>query len=421
MSAHPSSRRNLAEMVRMRAKARGDAIAYEFEGRQTSFRGVRPQDQSRCQRADRDRREAARAHRLSRQEQRHLFRAAAGRDEGQCGDGAGELAARRPGSRLHRRGLQGAGAVRRSRNSSRRSATSSDKLPNVRTVITTEGGAPEWQDFTAWRDAQSADDPKVAISPQGHRDPALHFRHDRQAKGRDAVARQFPQSRQTGNDRKPDWNKWNTDDVSLVAMPIFHIGGSGWGVMGLYHGASGVIAREFDPTKVLDFFEQSGITKLFMVPAAMQFVVRQPRARQVDFSRLKYMLYGASPIPRGAAEGMHRSLQMRLRADVRHDRNHRHHRRAAAGRSCRGAGADALGRQGPARHRACDPRCRRQPVAAAAGRRDRHPLRLQHGGLLESAGSDRARRSARTAGCAPATPATSTRTAISTSTTASRT
>ena len=60
---------------------------------------------------------------------------------------------------------------------------------------------------------------------------------------------------------KPDWNKWTEDDVSLVAMPIFHIGGSGWGVMGLYHGAKGVIAREFDPTKVLDFFEQSGITK----------------------------------------------------------------------------------------------------------------------------------------------------------------
>jgi fatty-acyl-CoA synthase len=58
-----------------------------------------------------------------------------------------------------------------------------------------------------------------------------------------------------------------------------------------------VIAREFDPTKVLDFFERSAITKLFMVPAAMQFVVRQPRAREVDFSRLKYMLYGASPIP----------------------------------------------------------------------------------------------------------------------------
>ena len=88
---------------------------------------------------------------------------------------------------------------------------------------------------------------------------------------------------ETGKDEKPDWNKWTEDDVSLVAMPIFHIGGSGWGVMGLYHGAKGVIAREFDPTKVLDFFEQSGITKLFMVPAAMQFVVRQPRARRSIF------------------------------------------------------------------------------------------------------------------------------------------
>ena len=34
-----------------------------------------------------------------------------------------------------------------------------------------------------------------------------------------------------------------------------------------------------------------------MVPAAMQFVVRQPRAKTVDFSRLKHMPYGASPIP----------------------------------------------------------------------------------------------------------------------------
>ena len=62
----------------------------------------------------------------------------------------------------------------------------------------------------------------------------------------------------TGGAERPDWNKWSTDDVSLVAMPVFHIGGSGWGVLGLYHGAKGVIAREFDPTKVLDFFEQSG-------------------------------------------------------------------------------------------------------------------------------------------------------------------
>jgi long-chain acyl-CoA synthetase len=63
------------------------------------------------------------------------------------------------------------------------------------------------------------------------------------------------------------------------------------------NGAKGVVAREFDPMKVLDFIEHDRVSKMFMVPAALQIVVRLPRAREVDFSRLKYILYGASPIP----------------------------------------------------------------------------------------------------------------------------
>jgi acyl-CoA synthetase (AMP-forming)/AMP-acid ligase II len=171
------------------------------------------------------------------------------------------------------------------------------QLPDVRTIITTEGGAPEWQDFVAWRDAQSADDPKVAIEPKNIAIQLYTSGTTGKPKGAMLSHSNFLSLVRAGGDERPAWNVWTEDDVSLVAMPIFHIGGSGWGVLGLYHGARGVIAREFDPTKVLDFFEQSGITKLFMVPAAMQFVVRQPRARQVDFSKLRYMLYGASPIP----------------------------------------------------------------------------------------------------------------------------
>ena len=171
------------------------------------------------------------------------------------------------------------------------------QLPSVRTFVATEGGAPGWLNYAAWRDAQSGEDPKVEID---RKDIAIQLYTSGttgKPKGAMLSHANFLNLVESGQDQKPDWNKWSEDDVSLVAMPIFHIGGSGWGVMGLYHGARGVIAREFDPTKVLDFFEQSGITKLFMVPAAMQFVVRQPRARSVDFSRLKYMLYGASPIP----------------------------------------------------------------------------------------------------------------------------
>ncbi len=171
------------------------------------------------------------------------------------------------------------------------------QLPSVRTFMTTEGGAADWPDFTAWRDAQSGDDPKVTIDDKDIAIQLYTSGTTGKPKGAMLSHANFLSLVRAGGAERPDWNKWSNDDVSLVAMPVFHIGGSGWGVLGLYHGAKGVIAREFDPTKVLDFFEQSGITKLFMVPAAMQFVVRQPRAREVDFSKLKYMLYGASPIP----------------------------------------------------------------------------------------------------------------------------
>jgi acyl-CoA synthetase (AMP-forming)/AMP-acid ligase II len=171
------------------------------------------------------------------------------------------------------------------------------QLPSVHTFVATEGGAPGWQEFAAWRDAQRDDDPNVPISRQDIAIQLYTSGTTGKPKGAMLSHANLLNLVESGRDQRPDWNKWTENDVSLVAMPIFHIGGSGWGVMGLYHGAKGVIAREFDPTKVLDFFEQSGITKMFMVPAAMQFVVRQPRARQVDFSRLKYMLYGASPIP----------------------------------------------------------------------------------------------------------------------------
>jgi acyl-CoA synthetase (AMP-forming)/AMP-acid ligase II len=171
------------------------------------------------------------------------------------------------------------------------------QLPDLRTIIATEGGASEWLDYAAWHKAQSAADPDIEIN---RGDVAIQLYTSGttgKPKGAMLSHANLLNLMEAGEGEKPEWNKWTEQDVSLVAMPVFHIGGSGWGLLGLYSGAKGVIAREFDPTKVLDFIEHSRISKLFMVPAAMQFVVRQPRARQVDFSNLKYMLYGASPIP----------------------------------------------------------------------------------------------------------------------------
>jgi fatty-acyl-CoA synthase len=172
------------------------------------------------------------------------------------------------------------------------------QLPGVRTVIAMEGGAPDWQDFAAWRDAQSDQDPELPLASDDVAMQLYTSGTTGKPKGAMLSHRNFlTLLRIADTPDNPDWNVWTSSDVSLVAMPMFHIGGIGWAVFGLYHGAKNVIAREFDPARVLDDFERHGISKLFLVPAAMQFIVRQPRVREMDFGRLRYILYGASPIP----------------------------------------------------------------------------------------------------------------------------
>lgn len=94
-----------------------------------------------------------------------------------------------------------------------------------------------------------------------------------------------------------DWDRWSVDDVALVAMPIAHVGGSGFGLMTLFHGATALIEREFTPEGLLAAIRNQGVSKFFIVPTALQIVIRAPGARETDWSRIKHILYGASPMP----------------------------------------------------------------------------------------------------------------------------
>ena len=93
------------------------------------------------------------------------------------------------------------------------------------------------------------------------------------------------------------YTKWEDDEAVLVAMPCAHIGGTGLGIMALAAGLPGVVLAEFNPDGVFDAVEQHGVTRFFMVPAALQMLLMHPRCASVDYSRLKYILYGAAPIP----------------------------------------------------------------------------------------------------------------------------
>ena len=74
--------------------------------------------------------------------------------------------------------------------------------------------------------------------------------------------------------------KWGVDEtsVSLVAMPLFHIGGCGWANVALAKGGTDVLVPQLDPAVLLDTIEQRRVTNAFLVPAVLQIMCAVPGA-----------------------------------------------------------------------------------------------------------------------------------------------
>lgn len=102
--------------------------------------------------------------------------------------------------------------------------------------------------------------------------------------------------RNAGNAAGLDWQYYAPSDCMLVAMPCAHIGGTGLVNIAVANGVRSLVQAEFTPVGVLEAIE-AGATHMFIVPAALQMVVQHPRAGTTDFSNLKYLMYGAAPMP----------------------------------------------------------------------------------------------------------------------------
>jgi long-chain acyl-CoA synthetase len=165
------------------------------------------------------------------------------------------------------------------------------------TLIAMEPGAHASETFAAWRDAAPAHDPAIPVESSETALLLYTSGTTGRPKGVMLTSANILRSREALAEARMGWNEWREGEVNLIAMPIAHIGGSGWGLVGLLNGVKNVVAREFNPMEALELIERERIAKVFMVPAALQFVIRQPRARDIDYSSLKYILYGASPMP----------------------------------------------------------------------------------------------------------------------------
>ncbi len=85
-------------------------------------------------------------------------------------------------------------------------------------------------------------------------------------------------------------------NVNLVAMPLFHVGGSCYAQVGIHGGAQMMLLREPTPAALFGAIAR-GATHTFVVPAVIHGVLAAGEQAIATFGGLKSITYGAAPMP----------------------------------------------------------------------------------------------------------------------------
>jgi acyl-CoA synthetase (AMP-forming)/AMP-acid ligase II len=90
---------------------------------------------------------------------------------------------------------------------------------------------------------------------------------------------------------------WPADSVALHVAPVFHLAAFGAVMNTLLVGAQHAFLPAFDPGRVLEAIEQYRVTSMVLVPTMLRMLVAHPKLASTDLSSLRYLIYGASPMP----------------------------------------------------------------------------------------------------------------------------
>jgi acyl-CoA synthetase (AMP-forming)/AMP-acid ligase II len=165
-----------------------------------------------------------------------------------------------------------------------------DKLPTVEKVIAVGG---ENDEYEAWL---AAHEPDTAVHPAAPEDCFVQLYTSGTTgfpKGAMLTHRgMLAHSTNVMADFDVDG-----DSRVQVAMPLFHVGGTSYSLLAITAGAHILMMRLPDPAAALEMLETERITHTFYVPALMAAMLQVPGMAERDYSALRALSYGASPMP----------------------------------------------------------------------------------------------------------------------------
>jgi len=89
---------------------------------------------------------------------------------------------------------------------------------------------------------------------------------------------------------------WSEEDIQLICLPLFHIGGTDSGLWSLYTGAMSLLLTDANTGSIIDAFARYRVSIAGFVPTIMRAILADPGVGKLDFSSLKLISYGGSPI-----------------------------------------------------------------------------------------------------------------------------
>ena len=166
--------------------------------------------------------------------------------------------------------------------------------PDLVKIIAIDGEHDDWESYRTWRDAQDSAPPGLVT--QDDDDVIQLYTSGTTGLPKGVMLTNGNYNAVFREAAKLDWSSYDEGEAVMNAMPLFHVAGCNIGVLSAAQGAKAVILREIDPKTILDLVEEHKINHTFWVPAVILMLTQQPGVDERDFSSLKTISYGASPI-----------------------------------------------------------------------------------------------------------------------------
>jgi len=167
-----------------------------------------------------------------------------------------------------------------------------DTLTGLKQIFAIDGH-PSRNSYRDWRDQQTDTEPSVTR----HADATVVQMYTSGTTG-------FPKGVELGHGSiltcvrsMMGQTAWAPGEVSLVTAPLFHTAGIAYAHCALQSGGSVVLLEDLSPETILEAIQKHAVSQALFVPALIRVLIEYPGCAETDFSSLKRILYGASPMP----------------------------------------------------------------------------------------------------------------------------